>query len=160
MSDDTDVGLLQAVAEGSKLNQQVEVVANKRVNAPTVIEDADAAEDVKKAKSTIREVMELGSDALKDAAGLAKATEDPKVMAIIPSLMKEIVNASRTLTDMSTSKAGGSKGAEVPAGDGKIADHIENNTVVFNGSPTDLQKMLDERGSGDVIEGEWTDGSG
>ena len=143
---DGDMGLLDAIADGSQVNQANLPSAPKKPHLPVVVEEREPEEDLKLAKSTVREVMEIGMEVLKDTQQLVRMSDDPRITRTVPSLLKEIVDASKTLTEMSGySKNPKGKGKTDDIGSGNLEQNntTVNNTTIFSGSPAELQKMMD-----------------
>jgi hypothetical protein len=83
--------------------------------------------------------MQQGQDALHYALELAKQSDSPRAFEVVGSLMKNLSDMNLQLLDTHEKKAKLSSKKEETPGPQKVV----NNSIVFQGSTTELNKMLE-----------------
>lgn len=104
--------------------------------------DANAEYDYEKARNNIHSLIQQGSDALQYALDIAKNSENPRAFEVFNQILKNLSDMNLQLMDTSEKyKASvGKKSGKVDT-DGNI--NTVNNTTVFVGSNSDLNKMIE-----------------
>jgi hypothetical protein len=87
-------------------------------------------------RSNLYSLVQQGQDALSYALELAKQSDSPRAFEVVGTLMKNIADVNLQLLDAHEKKAKLSKKEEV------TASKVVNNSIVFQGSTADLNKML------------------
>lgn len=142
---------LAAVAEGSLLNQRIEEAVNAPLPAVVDQEETATEENLDHAKSVARQTADLGLKILKSTNEFANSSSDPKIIGILPALIRETTNAAKVLAELSE-KRRSPRGEVNPNSDSddtgsaapKSVNITDSNVIVA--SPTQLQRAL--RGEG------------
>lgn len=95
--------------------------------------------DADNARSNIYGLIDQGSNALDYAIELAKSSDSPRAFEVVGTLLKTIADMNSQLLDIHSKKQALNKKQEVQT-DGP--QKVVNNSIVFQGSTTDLQRML------------------
>jgi hypothetical protein len=115
-------------------------------NVPAIVPEADThseeiTADAAYVRSNMYSLMQQGQDALQYAIDLAKQSDSPRAFEVVGSLMKNLSDINMQLLDSheKKSKLIAPKKDE-PAGPQKVV----NNSIVFQGSTADLNRMLND----------------
>lgn len=120
------------------------VDANKEKVLPTVTDEPED-EDYEFVRGNYYEIIQQGQMALAGALRVASMSEHPRAYEVVGSLIKNLADVNRQLlqTAEDTQKV---KSARKNNGTGPVpTQQITNNTAVFVGNSTDLNKMLAEK---------------
>jgi len=114
----------------------------------------DIDDDFEYSKRTYYDLIEKGQGALEEMIEVARALEHPRAFEVVSGMIKNISDVNDRLMDLHKKK----KVIDAPA-KGEEPKQITNNTAVFMGSTTDLQKMIADMNDNenkviDDIEGE------
>lgn len=114
----------------------------------------DIDDDFEYSKRTYYDLIEKGQGALEEMIEVARALEHPRAFEVVSGMIKNISDVNDRLMDLHKKK----KAIDAPA-KGEEPKQITNNTAVFMGSTTDLQKMITDMNDNenkviDDIEGE------
>lgn len=108
--------------------------AYNQLPAPIIDASTEVKEDIEFSRTRIRKAMDIGGAVLETAQELSKMSEDPKIFAVVSRLIDSISNASDKLVRLEQQKAITKSEKE-----SDIHNHL------YVGSPTDLQKMLNDK---------------
>lgn len=110
--------------------------------------DSDTADnDFEFARRTYHDLLQKGSYALEEMMEVARATEHPRAFEVFSNMMKHVADINGNLLDLHKKKKDFDKKDEqkaLPAG------QTTNN--LFVGSTTDLQRMLLNQNSDNIID--------
>jgi hypothetical protein len=108
---------------------------------PTVRDDSVSTinTDAQDARSNLKDILELGSEALQDALRLAKASENPKAFDAVANLITTLADLNSRImsthaTEQRLSVAEGIKTA--------VQTNNTTNNIVFSGTTAELSKLL------------------
>jgi hypothetical protein len=108
---------------------------------PTVRNDSVSTinTDAQEARSSLKDILELGSSALQDALRLAIASEDPKAFDSVANLMSTLADLNSRImsthaVEQKLSVAEGIKTA--------VQTNNTTNNIVFSGTTAELAKLL------------------
>jgi predicted methyltransferase len=117
----------------------------KRSNVPAVI-DKNKDPEIEEAKAALDELIEIGKDAIEDAAVIAKQSQHPQAIDSLGKLLK-------TVSDLHMKKVAISKNKPIKQ-DGTVDEGAQtvNNTTqqIFVGTTAELAKMIEEFKNKDV----------
>jgi len=117
--------------------QSTEVVnIQKFDNLPTEVSDDENLNDLELARSNVKNIIELGDDAVKEMVEIAKQSESPRAFEVVSTLMKTLLDANKDYVEISTKK----KYAKEETGGAKQETNVTNNNLIV--STADLLKML------------------
>lgn len=110
--------------------------------------DKQIDDDFEYSRKTYYDLIEKGQDALEEMIQVARALEHPRAFEVVATMMKNISDVNDRLMDLHKKKAN-----MLPAtNDSNNTKSItNNNTAVFIGSTSDLQKLMLDMNN-DVIE--------
>lgn len=106
------------------------------VTVPNKEIDANVVYDYEKSRNNLHTLLEQGKDALIYALEVAKQSEHPRAFEVVGGLMKQLADINHQLLDLSE------KRQKLEAKDKNETKQVTNNTAVFVGSTTDLNKMI------------------
>jgi hypothetical protein len=112
---------------------------------PAIVPEAESDKEEIEAdaafvRSNMYSLMQQGQDALHYALELAKQSDSPRAFEVVGSLMKNLSDMNLQLLDTHEKKAKlNSKKEETPG-----PQKVVNNSIVFQGSTTELNKMLED----------------
>lgn len=82
-------------------HKKMEVLAPEPVQLPVVVEDShenlDQKEDYRLARSTFRNLINKGNDAIDNISELAKQSESPRAYEVLATLMKTVADTTDQL---------------------------------------------------------------
>jgi hypothetical protein len=110
----------------------------KEVHLPAPVANNDNEEhlrDVELARENVKNIIELGDEAVKEMVEIAKQSESPRAFEVVSTLMKTLLDANKDYVDISTKK----KFAKEEAPE-KAETNITNNNLIV--STADLLKMI------------------
>ncbi len=120
---------------------EVSVIDEKGVvPPPSDTAQEEIKNDVAAVRSNLYSPTQQGSDALNYALELAKSSDSPRAFEVVATLIKTIADVNMQILDAQDRKSkllSPSKKAEEPA-----ASKVVNNSIVFNGTTADLNKMI------------------
>jgi len=117
--------------------QSTEVVnIQKFDNLPAEVSDDENLNDLELARSNVKNIIELGDDAVKEMVEIAKQSESPRAFEVVSTLMKTLLDANKDYVEISTKK----KYAKEETGGAKQETNVTNNNLIV--STADLLKML------------------
>lgn len=126
------------------------LIEAKNVELPVVIEEKevlpaqlsvgedDTIHDIEQARGNIKNIIELGDDALKEMISLAKQSESPRAFEVASTLMKTLLDANKDFVEMSTKKKYAKE--ELMGPKEAAQTNVTNNNLIV--STADLLKML------------------
>lgn len=122
----------------------IEVPATEVTQVTHTLSDAPAINGVVEAdhafaRSNMYSLLQQGQDALGYALELAKATESPRGFEVVAAMMKNLADMNMQMMDLHEKKARIIK--PVPQAE---PQKTVNNTVVFNGTTAEINKMLND----------------
>jgi hypothetical protein len=120
-----------------------EIIVPSR-NKDVYVQNEDSANeelsrDHKYARENFYDVIEKGARALDEMLDVAGQSQHPRAYEVVATLMKTMMDANRDLVALAERKAKPSASSEEQK---KSDSKSVNNTLIFNGSTADLQKML------------------
>jgi hypothetical protein len=110
--------------------------------------DKQIDDDFEYSRKTYYDLIEKGQDALEEMIQVARALEHPRAFEVVATMMKNISDVNDRLMDLHKKKA---NMQPVAADSNNTKSITNNNTAVFIGSTTDLQKLMLDMNN-DVIE--------
>jgi hypothetical protein len=127
---------LSEIEEEIKSVQEVETTEVENIekfDAPAVV-DNENLNDLELARANVKNIIELGDDAVKEMVEIAKQSESPRAFEVVSTLMKTLLDANKDYVDISTKKKYAQE--EQP----QQETNITNNNLIV--STADLLKML------------------
>jgi hypothetical protein len=110
--------------------------------------DKQIDDDFEYSRKTYYDLIEKGQDALEEMIQVARALEHPRAFEVVATMMKNISDVNDRLMDLHKKKA---NMQPATADSNNTKSITNNNTAVFIGSTTDLQKLMLDMNN-DVIE--------
>jgi hypothetical protein len=92
-------------------------------------------QDIELARQNVRNIIDLGDDAVREMVEIAKQSESPRAFEVVSTLMKTLLDANKEYVEISGKK----KYAKEETGE-KPATQVTNNNLIV--STADLLKML------------------
>ena len=113
-------------------------VEEETSNLPSteVVEDDENVNDMELARQNVKNIIEMGDDAVKEMVEIAKQSESPRAFEVVSTLMKTLLDANKDFVDISSKK----KMARDEQEHGKPETNVVNNNLIV--STADLLKML------------------
>lgn len=113
--------------------KEVEIENIEKFDPPAVSEDENL-NDLELARKNVKNIIELGDDAVKEMVTIAKQSESPRAFEVVSTLMKTLLDANKDYVDISTKKK--------YAQDDKPQNetNVTNNNLIV--STADLLKMI------------------
>lgn len=110
------------------------------INPPAVIEDGDDEnlQDLEQVRQNIKQVMEVGEDAMREMLEIAKQSEQPRAFEVVSTLMKTMLEANKDFADISTKKKFAKEELNGPREAAQT--NVTNNNLIV--STADLLKMI------------------
>lgn len=129
-----DEAIQDDITEG-KIQASMALQEREEAQTPAVIvEEDENVADIELARNNVKNIIEMGDDAVKEMVEIAKQSESPRAFEVVSTLMKTLLDANKDFVDLSTQKK---HAREVePA---KETNVTNNNLIV---STADLLKML------------------
>lgn len=108
---------------------------------PAIIEEEDEhQQDLELARQNIKNIIEMGDDAIAEMVEIAKQSESPRAFEVVSTLMKTLLDANKDYVDVSSKK-------KFEKGDKPQQEtNVTNNNLIV--STADLLKMI--KGEGDA----------
>ena len=127
---------LSEIEEEIKSVQEIETneVENIEKFDPPAVVDNENLNDLELARANVKNIIELGDDAVKEMVEIAKQSESPRAFEVVSTLMKTLLDANKDYVDISTKKKYAQE--EQP----QQETNITNNNLIV--STADLLKML------------------
>ena len=97
---------LSEIEEEIKSVQEVETTEIENIekfDAPAVV-DNENLNDLELARANVKNIIELGDDAVKEMVEIAKQSESPRAFEVVSTLMKTLLDANKDYVDISTKK--------------------------------------------------------
>lgn len=125
----------------------IEVEAKEVLPTSVIVDDSiedSTAESIKTdhnfARSNMYSLVQQGSEALQYAIELAKSTESPRAFEVVATMMKSLADMNGQLIDLhdKTNKV------LKPSIAKQEPQKTVNNTVVFNGTTAEINKLLND----------------
>jgi hypothetical protein len=100
--------------------------------------------DYQNVRSNLYDLLDMGKDALMDLMDISRQSENPRSYEVMSNMMKQMaeINAQIMDTHQQKQKVSGITKKEASSG------NLTQNNVIFNGSTTDLAKMLNDMNKG------------
>jgi len=98
-------------------------------------ESVENIADIELARENVKNIIELGDEAVKEMVEIAKQSESPRAFEVVSTLMKTLLDANKDYVEISTKK----KYAKEETGE-KASTNVTNNNLIV--STADLLKML------------------
>ena len=134
----------EAISDALGVEYKPEVLPVKVEPAPVVVNDnteasQDQAEDYRLSRSTFRNLIKKGGEAIDELYDLAKNSEHPRSYEVLATLMKTVSDTTKDLYDLQKK----TKDLKQPD-KGRPQDDTRMNIekAVFVGSPSDLLKKI------------------
>jgi len=104
-------------------------------------DDAEVDTDSNFVRSNMYGLLQQGNDALQYALELAKQSDSPRAFEVVATMMKNLADMNMQMLDAhdKKQKLKGVRKKEEQTGPQKVV----NNSIVFQGSTAELNKMLD-----------------
>ena len=97
--------------------------------------DKENIQDIELARQNVRNIIDLGDDAVREMVEIAKQSESPRAFEVVSTLMKTLLDANKEYVEISSKK----KYAKEETGE-KPASQVTNNNLII--STADLLKMM------------------
>lgn len=110
------------------------------VVVPDTHEDNEVDVDHKHIRSNMYNLLQQGNDALQYALELAKTSESPRAFEVVGTLMKNLSDMNLQLLDTHDKK----QKLKTKKEEASTPQKIVNNSVVFNGTTAEINKMLEQ----------------
>jgi len=115
-----------------------EIVTVESTPVPAAVDMAKVDEDFDLARSTIRDMVLQGRDALEELVMIAKESESPRAYEVVSNLIKAVTESAKDMMDLHKQvKDVKDTGEENP-----VAGSINVEKAVFIGSTNDLQRVI------------------
>ena len=98
--------------------------------------DKENIQDIELARQNVRNIIDLGDDAVREMVEIAKQSESPRAFEVVSTLMKTLLDANKEYVEISSKK----KYAKEETGE-KPASQVTNNNLIVS-STADLLKMM------------------
>ena len=134
----------EAISDALGVEYKPEVLPVKVEPAPVVVNDnnetpQDQAEDYRLSRSTFRNLIKKGEEAIDELYDLAKNSEHPRSYEVLATLMKTVSDTTKDLYDLQK-KTKDLKQPDKARPQDDTRMNIEK--AVFVGSPSDLLKKI------------------
>ena len=134
----------EAISDALGVEYKPEVLPVKVEPAPVVVNDnnetpQDQAEDYRLSRSTFRNLIKKGEEAIDELYDLAKNSEHPRSYEVLATLMKTVSDTTKDLYDLQK-KTKDLKQPDKSRPQDDTRMNIEK--AVFVGSPSDLLKKI------------------
>lgn len=123
-------------------------VAPQEVIVAEESEEKSYEADFEYIRANIKDVINLGKDALTDMISIAKQSEHPRAFEVVATLMKALVDSNKDLL-----VAHKHNDERVVNKNNTTTNNVQNNTI-FVGSTAEFSKMLKERREKEVKDDE------
>ena len=124
-------------SESSELYGKQLLVENQETERlPTTKNDEENIKDLELARENVKNIIELGDEAVAEMVEIAKQSESPRAFEVVSTLMKTLLDANKDYVEISTKK----KYAKDEAEHGRPETNITNNNLIV--STADLLKMI------------------
>ena len=132
---------IRPLSEIEKDEPEVEIVnlPTDEVNSSDIANsDSDKSniKDLELARQNVKNIIEMGDDAVKEMVTIAKQSESPRAFEVVSTLMKTLLDANKDFVDISSKK----KYAEEEIDGPKKETNVTNNNLIV--STADLLKMI------------------
>jgi hypothetical protein len=114
-----------------------EIVSEEVVIAPPAVvieEDDENLADIELARTNVKNIINMGDDAVKEMLEIAKQSESARGFEVVATLMKTLLDANKDYIDISTKKKFAQE--ETP----QSQTNVTNNNLIV--STADLLKMM------------------
>lgn len=98
--------------------------------------DKENIQDIELARQNVRNIIDLGDDAVREMVEIAKQSESPRAFEVVSTLMKTLLDANKEYVEISSKK----KYAKEETGE-KPASQVTNNNLIVS-STADLLKLI------------------
>ena len=115
--------------------ESTEVENIEKFDPPAIVEDENV-NDMELARQNVKNIIEMGDDAVKEMVEIAKQSESPRAFEVVSTLMKTLLDANKDFVDISSKKKYAQEEVEGP----KQETNVTNNNLIV--STADLLKML------------------
>lgn len=102
-------------------------------------DDKQMKDDFEYSRQTYYDLIEKGQDALEEMIVVAKNLEHPRAFEVVAAMMKNISDVNDRLMDLHKKKV---SMTQAEKNDSITTKNITNNTSVFIGSTSDLQRLM------------------
>lgn len=109
-----------------------------------VVEPTPELSDEEVSRQALREMIQMGKDAVGNAAVLASASESPRAYEVLAGLMKTVSDSSKDLLTLQKIKKESQKEAKT------TTPRTQNN--LFVGTTTELMKLMKQHEDAEVME--------
>ena len=99
--------------------------------------------DYDHARNNLRQLLQDGQSALTTAISVAQQSEHPRAIEVVGNLMKQLADINQQLLDLHQQK----QKLDSPKEGSK--KEVTNNSVIFTGSTSDLNKLIKSMAKGD-----------
>jgi hypothetical protein len=115
---------------------EIQVSEGLETNIVPIESNDENLKDIEFAKQNVRNVIEMGDDAVREMLAIAKQSESARGFEVVSTLMKTMLDANKDFVELSSKK----KFAEDEVKYGKPETNITNNNLIV--STADLLKMI------------------
>ena len=96
-------------------------------------EEDEHQRDLELARQNVKNIIEMGDDAVSEMVEIAKQSESPRAFEVVSTLMKTLLDANKDYVDISSKK-------KFEKGDKPQETNVTNNNLIV--STADLLKMI------------------
>ena len=115
-----------------------EIVTVESTPVPAAVDMAKVDEDFDLARSTIRDMVLQGRDALEELVMIAKESESPRAYEVVSNLIKAVTESAKDMMDLHKQV----KDVKDMGEDSPVSGGINIEKAVFVGSTHDLQQRI------------------
>jgi len=128
---------LSEIEKDEKSTEVVEIEEPEVLPSEVVSKTSNEnTKDLELARQNVKNIIEMGDDAVKEMVEIAKQSESPRAFEVVSTLMKTLLDANKDFVDISSKK----KYAEEEIDSPKRETNVTNNNLIV--STADLLKMI------------------
>lgn len=115
-------------------------------------DDSGVDDDAAAVRDTLYELLKQGSEAFEDLKRIAVAEESPRSFEVLNGMLANLSDIATKIMDVHERKARIKKTQAVPASQQVNNGTVTNNNNVFVGTTAQLQEMIKQLNTGNVID--------
>lgn len=127
---------IRPLSEVEEKTEIVPIEENEILPAEVNSQADENLNDIELARANVKNIIELGDDAVKEMVEIAKQSESPRAFEVVSTLMKTLLDANKDYVDISTKK----KFAKDEQSGVKKETNVTNNNLIL--STAELLKMM------------------
>jgi predicted transcriptional regulator len=126
---------IEKINDVDKLNKEIIKINNNTIN--------DVTDDYGTTRDTLLHAINAGSEALEEILDVAKNTDSPRAYEVFATVMKNLADTSDKLLDLHK-KIHSLQEVETKTQQNQQGQFQQQNNYYFNGTTSDLQRILNE----------------